>query len=354
MVQLWRTIPLRKRSRPPFVRGEFTIMAGISRACQKSTELIWIFDQFFFSRPLGRLLNSLVKNAPGHSLHVIVVLPPHADASFLDEHRARKLALQELVAGFPMSAPGVFGQVAVYNLWDHDKGRGIYCHAKVQTYDQQLLVCGSANLNRRSFTCDTEIDCAVHDPLVVARHQQRLWKLLFPRTPWPASIDFTTAGWGHALFSQLVAAATSQSFLEPDPWWREPAPTFSGSQQTIRDREGNEIVRRFATATVVPPTLPNGVKREQDYGEDFVVQARTALGWPDLSPAAITISGQSESPIPLIDMEPVLEPSSITFEVERAIGPGTPPDPGARGRLDEIVYLIEGCVEQGTFPWRHS
>jgi hypothetical protein len=336
------------------MRGEFTIMAGISRACQKSTELIWIFDQFFFSRPLGRLLNSLVTNAPGQSLHVIVVLPPHADASFLDEHRARKLALQDLVSGLQTATPGVFNRVAVYNLWDHPRNHGIYCHAKVQTYDQQLLVCGSANLNRRSFTCDTEIDCAVHDPVVVGRHQQRLWKLLFPQTPWPTGINFAQAGWGRNFFNAFVAAATPQSFLEPDPWWREPAPIITGRTQTIHGREGDSIVRHFATAQVTPPKLLNNVVREQDYAEDFLAQARTSLGWPDLTPDSISISGQGESPMPFVDMDPILEPSTITFDVERAIGSGTAPDPGVRGRLDEIVYLIEGCVEQGKFPWRRS
>jgi phosphatidylserine/phosphatidylglycerophosphate/cardiolipin synthase-like enzyme len=223
LVQMWRTIPLRtERKRPPFMRGEFTIMAGIANACQAADELIWIFDQYFFSRPLARLLNHLIKEDKKKKLCVIIVLPPYADNHPHEVHHARKLALNDLTDGLKLGS-GEFERIGVYNLWHPSRiSGGIYCHAKVQMYDRSLLVCGSANLNRRSFTCDTELDCAVLDEVLVLKHYRRLWRVLFPDIAWPSQINFNdpNGGWGRQFFDAFENAAKSQnSYLIHDPWW---------------------------------------------------------------------------------------------------------------------------------------
>ncbi|MEU5689955.1 hypothetical protein DEJ48_38885 [Streptomyces venezuelae] len=189
LVQMWRTIPLRRyRVGPPFERGEFTVMAGIAHAVQQATELIWIFDQYLWSEAFARLLNQRLR-AVG-SLRVIIVLPPHADVLTDTAHEARFRALTLLTAS------GMQDRVAVFNPWNvvsasgnAPANRGIYVHAKAHTYDGALLVCGSANLNRRSFLCDTELCCAVLDPAVVLAHQKALWQRLFTNEPWPPLTD---------------------------------------------------------------------------------------------------------------------------------------------------------------------
>ena len=219
-VQMLRTIPWRDaRTRPPFQRGEFTAMSGISHAVAQTEHLIWIFDQYFWSIPLARQINAHLQAVP--DLRVIVLLPPFADTKPSIIHQARKRALDALVEN------GVRNRIGVYNLWDPRGGgaaaRGVYCHAKVQIYDGSLMICGSANLNRRSFLCDSEIACGVLDEVTVAAHQQRLWTLLFngvaaPAGTWPAP-DFTQAGSGAAFFAKFQAAAQSSAAgIRPDPW----------------------------------------------------------------------------------------------------------------------------------------
>src|SRR5205807_1645182 len=53
-------------------------------------------------------------------------------------------------------------RVAVYDL-ENAAGTPIYVHAKVCVIDDTFLVVGSDNLNRRSWTHDSEISCSVID-----------------------------------------------------------------------------------------------------------------------------------------------------------------------------------------------
>src|SRR5207245_840330 len=131
-VQMWRTIPRRpNRVSPTLSGGEFTVMAGYANAIKKTSQLIWIFEQYFWSRPLARLLNSHLRETPG--LRLIMVLPPHADmdgshrfgpvevSPQLDvvAHHARQLALDDLTSGLPD------GRIGIYNLWNFKTNLGI-------------------------------------------------------------------------------------------------------------------------------------------------------------------------------------------------------------------------------------
>ncbi len=359
LVQMWRTIPLRtERKRPPFMRGEFTIMAGIANACQAADELIWIFDQYFFSRPLARLLNHRIKNDKKKKLCVILVLPPYADNHPLEVHHARKLALNDLTDGLKLGS-GKFERVGVYDLWHPSRTTGgIYCHAKVQMYDRSLLVCGSANLNRRSFTCDSELDCAVLDEDLVLKHYRRLWRVLFPDIAWPSQINFNdpNSGWGKQFFDAFEKAVKTQnSYLIPDPWWN--------ADKQIRPV--NVDGKTKAAVDIRPPRLPadpaearkdpsnwTGVAREQDYEEDYLVDARGTLNNPLLEEEDLL--SLSKKYLAKIE-DSLFEPSSLNTKIESEIctkSSGVFGDPEAPGRLDEIVFLIENCGHGDKWPWR--
>jgi phosphatidylserine/phosphatidylglycerophosphate/cardiolipin synthase-like enzyme len=284
-VQVWRTLPAGPRRRPRLrgggQDGAFTVMAGIARACAAARELVWITDQYFWSRPLARLLNRRLKEVPG--LRVLLLLPPFADAQGPYQHHARALALAELVAGLPGGPDGRAGPVAVYDLWcppegggrdgtggpgangrANPRGRGIYAHAKTQLYDGSLLVCGSANLNRRSLTCDTEMDCAVLDRAVVADHQRRLWDWIFMGVRWPG-VDLDEPGSGARFLDAVrAAAAAGPSLLVPDPWARR-SPALPGG---VRRPDGP----LFGTFGAVyeglldPTSLPPALERAADAG----------------------------------------------------------------------------------------
>jgi phosphatidylserine/phosphatidylglycerophosphate/cardiolipin synthase-like enzyme len=256
-VQMWRTIPLSgKRTTGSFRRGEFTVMAGLANACQKATQLIWIFDQFFWSIPLARLLQQQVFMNP--SLHVVIVLPPHADTQPEDAHQARHDALAKLTADDSQ-------RIAIYAMWNPASNTGVYVHAKVQMFDDELLVCGSANLNRRSFLCDTEMAFAVADKTVLDAHQQALWKHLFPGTTVvpPAK---SGANWGKAMFDAIAEAsgvtksakASPASKLMLDPWEQEIVELPNHSERRRSVLQTGWLYDHILDATSVDPAVEHG------------------------------------------------------------------------------------------------
>jgi len=308
IVQMWRTIPMRERTTDPFKDGEFTVMAGVAKAMSQASQLIWIFDQYFWSEPAARLLNYRLSITP--SLHVLIILPPHADVKFRDQHRARQLALTELTLGLSEEQRK---RVGIYNMW-HPDGRGIYVHAKTHTYDGALLVCGSANMNRRSFTCDTELACAVVDTDVVKKHQEKLWNMLFGRVSpdvvkWP-DLDLNASKSGAGFFAAFtLAVASSGSYLIPDPW-----------------DDDNPLYQPQPPARQKIVALPHGVPRPVAF----------------LGPKHELVSGVALDPGSL---DPVVEQ-----DVLEQVGSQQIPRPV---RLDDIVKNIEK-PDDGSSPPKYS
>jgi phosphatidylserine/phosphatidylglycerophosphate/cardiolipin synthase-like enzyme len=289
-VQVWRTIPVypgRDKTTGPFRRGEFTIMAGVAKAVAQARHLITIWDQYFWSAPLARLLANQLNTTP--TLRLLIVLPPYGTGHPKEELGLRKYAVEELYGHLTAEARS---RVMMRNMWDHDSDIGIYVHDKVQTYDDALLVCGSANMNRRSFECDAELDCAVLHAPTVRSHLARLYASLAGES-W---VDFGPGWLGRYWESFGYGGIIDQVFYSK---WLIKDPFFQPPEADI-------------------PPLPNGLK----------ITTRDALKeqwrW-------------------------VLDPSGFKADLESV---GGEPDINQVGRLDGITYLLEKYDKGGTWPMR--
>lgn len=155
-VQVLRTYPA-KRPAYPFARGgERSIARAYLKALRRARRLVYIEDQYFWSLDMSRALVRALHEQP--TLKIVVVVPkfPDEDGRFSGPpNRIGQLAAIHDLREFGRH------RFAIYDL---EKDRlPIYVHAKICIIDDVWMTVGSDNLNRRSWTHDSELSCAVLD-----------------------------------------------------------------------------------------------------------------------------------------------------------------------------------------------
>ena len=162
-VQVLRTYPS-KRPRYPFAPdGERSIARAYLKAFRRARALVYLEDQYLWSEEAAVALADALQRAP--ALRVVAVVPRYPDRGGRATSAASRIG-RERVLDILRGAGG--DRVAVYDLENAD-GTPIYVHAKVCIVDDVLMVVGSDNLNRRSWTHDSEISCSVIDLTVDER-----------------------------------------------------------------------------------------------------------------------------------------------------------------------------------------
>jgi len=156
-VQVLRTYPRRAGGYPFAPLGERSVARGYMKALSRARGLIYLEDQYLWSRDVGSVIAAALRAQPG--LHLIAVLPHYPDqdgqVSLAPNLIGRRAALSLIHAAAP-------GRVAVYGAENH-AGTPVYVHAKVCVIDDEWASVGSDNFNRRSWTHDSELSVAVWD-----------------------------------------------------------------------------------------------------------------------------------------------------------------------------------------------
>ncbi len=174
-VQLLRTYPHRLGGYPFAPRGERSVARGYIKVLQHAQRLIYIEDQYLWSVDVAAMFARALRERP--KLHVIAVVPHYPDQDGKLSRppnligRDRALRLLHRAGG---------DRVAVYGIENH-AGTPVYVHAKVCIVDDVWAAVGSDNFNRRSWTHDSELSCAVIDEAVDEREPDRY------STPLPAA-----------------------------------------------------------------------------------------------------------------------------------------------------------------------
>ena len=162
-VQVLRTYPWKRPPYPFAPNGERSIARFYRKAFARARSSIYVEDQYLWSREVAHVYAEALRRSP--DLRIIIVVPRYPDRDGVISGPAHEVG-QEEALGSLREAGG--DRVAVYDL-ENGLGAPIYLHAKVVIVDDVVAVIGSDNMNRRSWTHDSELSIAVLD----ARHDVR-------------------------------------------------------------------------------------------------------------------------------------------------------------------------------------
>ena len=156
-VQVIRTYPA-MRPAYEFARdGEQSIARGYTKAIKRARKLIYLEDQYLWSREVAQLFADALNANP--ELHLIAVVPRHPDVDGRLQLPPNRIGRELALSLCTKAAPD---RVHIFDLENHE-GTPVYVHAKVCVIDDVWCSVGSDNFNRRSWTHDSELSNAVLD-----------------------------------------------------------------------------------------------------------------------------------------------------------------------------------------------
>ena len=146
--------------RPPYrfaQLGERTVARGYTKAIRRARRLIYLEDQYLWSAEVADLFADALRANP--DLHLVAVVPRHPDVDGRFALPPNQVGREQALELCRSAAPD---RVHVFDVENHE-GTPVYVHAKVCVVDDVWASVGSDNFNRRSWTHDSELSCAVLD-----------------------------------------------------------------------------------------------------------------------------------------------------------------------------------------------
>lgn len=224
VVQLLRTYPARLHGYPFAPDGERSVARAMEKVLGRARRLIYLEDQYLWSWEVAAAFCQALGDRP--ELRLIAVLPQHPDQ---DGRFSRPPNLIGRYLALRMLQESGGDRVAVYGLENHD-GTPVYVHAKVCIIDDTWASVGSDNFNRRSWSHDSELSCAVIDEDADNGYAS-LGSAATPTTSYAGQLRLTLAR------STLTGRTTTPTCAIPDPLsTRSPQPGPPSTAGTARGR----------------------------------------------------------------------------------------------------------------------
>ncbi|BBX07932.1 phospholipase D family protein [Mycolicibacterium aichiense] len=156
-VQVLRTYPDAHFRYAFAPRGERSIARAYNKVVPRARRLIYVEDQYLWSARVATLFAHALRTNP--DLHLVAVIPRHPDVDGRLQLPPNQVGRWQAIATCQAASPE---RVHIFDVENH-RGTPVYVHAKVCVIDDIWACVGSDNLNRRSWTHDSELSCAVLD-----------------------------------------------------------------------------------------------------------------------------------------------------------------------------------------------
>ncbi|BEP13526.1 phospholipase D-like domain-containing protein [Acidothermaceae bacterium B102] len=154
-VQLLRTYPSHSPRYPFAPLGERSVALGYRKAIARAERLIYLEDQFLWSGEIAGVFADALRRAP--ELRLVAVVPRHCDQDGHSAVQSAGLTHREALEAIHEAGGD---RVTIVDIENH-AGTPVYVHAKVCVVDDTWAAVGSANLNMRSWTHDSELTATV-------------------------------------------------------------------------------------------------------------------------------------------------------------------------------------------------
>jgi len=157
LVQTLRTYPAVLPAYEFAPDGERSVARGYSKAIRRARRLVYLEDQYLWSKEVAELFATALQDNP--ELHLVVVVPRVPDQEGAVSERPQYVGRHQALETCRKAGPE---RVHVFDL-ENPAGTPVYVHAKVCVVDDVWASVGSDNFNRRSWTHDSELSSAVLD-----------------------------------------------------------------------------------------------------------------------------------------------------------------------------------------------
>ena len=162
-VQILRTYPALRHGYPFAPHGERSIARAYRKALTRARSLIYLEDQYLWSAEIVTSFAQALAAQP--QLRMIAVLPAFPDQ---EGRLSGPMNLLGRIQALDLLRRAGGDRFAAYSLENHT-GTPVYVHAKACVIDDIWATVGSDNVNRRSWTHDSELSCAVLDEQIDPR-----------------------------------------------------------------------------------------------------------------------------------------------------------------------------------------
>jgi len=170
--QVVRTVPA---GFYPFAAGgEYGIRHALLAAIKRADRFIYLANQYIWAPDVCDALVDAMNRPRRGPFRIVLVLPAKAlEGKYDNDEHVRLLRRADEGRGtfhaYTMYASGPAASRTGYQYMP------IYVHAKVAVIDDEWMMVGSANLNRRGLATDTEMNVQAVAPAVARELRVRLW-----------------------------------------------------------------------------------------------------------------------------------------------------------------------------------